>query len=98
MSFKGNNMHLLLADGRVIIVSLNKFPAIKHLSPSQKKKHHIMAGVGFDFDGSDEVYHISEFLGSDNSLSGIEKKIIPYQQSRTLSRVAEPAVKYKRKK
>jgi hypothetical protein len=97
LHFKGTDMHLLLADGRVIIVPLSKFPAIKKLSPSQRKKYHIMAGVGFDFDGSDEVYHISEFLGADNSLSGLEKKIYPHH-SHTLSRVAEPPAKYKRKK
>ena len=98
LRFKGADMHLLLVDGRIIIVPISKFPSIKKLSPSQKRKYHIMAGVGFDFDGSDEVYHISDFLGTDNSLSSLEKRIYPYQQSTTLSHVAEPTVKYKRKK
>ena len=98
LQFKSADMHLLLADGRIIIVPLSKFPSIKKLSSSEKKKYHIMAGVGFDFDGSDEVYHISDFLGADNSLVGLEKKIIPYRQTTSFSRVAEPAIKYKRKK
>lgn len=96
--FKGADMQLLLADGRIVIVPLNKFPAIKKLSSSQRKKYHIMAGVGFDFDDSDEVYHISEFLGADNSLSALQRKINPYQQHSQLSRVAEPVVKYKKRK
>ncbi|MBI4930247.1 MAG: hypothetical protein HY841_05755 [Bacteroidetes bacterium] len=98
LHFKNADMQLLLADGRIIIVPLSKFPAIKKLSSSQRKKYHIMAGVGFDFDGSDEVYHISEFLGADNSLSALERKINPYHQPSQLSRVAEPAAAYKRRK
>lgn len=98
LHFKNADMQLLLADGRVIIVPLSKFPSIKKLSPAQRKKYHIMAGVGFDFDGSDEVYHISEFLGADNSLTTLERKIKPYQYSSTLSRVAEPKTEYRRKK
>jgi hypothetical protein len=97
LRFKGENMELFLADGRIIVVPLKKFPAIKKLSSAQRKKYHIMAGIGFDFDDSDEVYHISDFLGADNSLSALQRKITPYHYPNALSRVAEPKVAYKKK-
>jgi hypothetical protein len=97
LRFKGAMMELHLADGRVISVPLKKFPSIKKLSPAQRKKHHILAGVGFDFDDSDEVYHISDFLGADNSLSTIQRKIHLYPAHAGFSKVAEPVAKYKKK-
>ena len=96
--FKHDAIELYLADGRIISAPLSRFPEIKKLSSSQRKHYHIMGGVGFDFDDSDEVYHISEFLGQDNSLSTLEKKIKPYREQTSLSTVAEPAAKYKRKR
>ena len=98
LTFKGENIELHLADGRIISVPLNKFPEIKKLTPAQRKKHHIMGGVGFDFDASDEVYHISEFLGENNSLPELEKKIKPYAKHKEkLALVAEPRSTYGKK-
>lgn len=96
--FSGTNFVLSLVDGRKISVPLNKLPEIKKLSASQRKKYHIIAGVGFDFDDCDEVFHISEFLGDDNSLISTEKQIQYYPNASALSTVAEPKAKYKRKK
>ena len=98
LHFKNGSIELFLADGRIISAPLTSFPEIKKLTASQRKKYHIMGGVGFDFDDSDEVYHISEFLGQDNSLSTLERKIKPYAERTAFSYVAEPSVKYKRKK
>lgn len=78
--FKLNQIELLLTDGRIIIAPLSRFPDIKKLTASQRKQHHIIAGIGFDFDDCDEVYHISEFLGTDNS------SVIPAQKSKTYKR------------
>jgi hypothetical protein len=97
LKFTKVKIEILLVDGRCISAPLNKFPGIKKLSPAQKKKYHIIAGLAFDFDDSDEVYHISEFLGIDNSQPALEKKIKPEEESH-LSLVAEPQVKYIRKK
>ena len=98
LHFKGDAIELSLADGRVISAPLSKFPRIKKLSSSQRKKYHIMGGVGFDFDASDEVYHISEFLGQDNSLSSLERKIKPYAQQKLSTLAAEAMAEYRKGK
>lgn len=98
LRFSRHTIELVLADGRIISSPLSKFPSIKKLSPAQREKYHIMAGLGFDFDDSDEVYHISDFLGTDNSISTLEKKIKPYSSAHSLSYVAEQGKKYKIKK
>ena len=98
LHFKNGSIELFLADGRIISAPLTSFPEIKKLTASQRKKYHIMGGVGFDFDDSDEVYHISDFLGADNSLSALQRKITPYHYSNVLSRVAEPKAPYGKKK
>jgi|ERR1051326_1357974 hypothetical protein len=92
LHFRGNNIELSLADGRIISAPLSKFPEIKKLSPIQRKKYHIMGGVGFDFDDSDEVYHISEFLGENNSVPSLEKKIKPYSRPKEISTLAAEAL------
>lgn len=99
LHFKGDAIELFLADGRIISAPLSKFPAIKKLSPAQRKKYHIMGGVGFDFDASDEVYHISEFLGENNSLPVLENKIKPYSHHSHPSTIAaESETEYKVRK
>ena len=91
LDFKNGNIELHLQDGRIISAPLNKFPEIKKLSAAQRKQYHIMCGIGFDFDASDEVYHVSEFLGENNSLRELEKKIKPYQtRKEKLPVAAEP--------
>ena len=96
LRFVRASIELLLEDGRIVSAPLNKFPAIKKLSAAQRKKYHIMGGVGFDFDDSDEVYHISEFLGADNSLVTIEKRIYSQQKLATLA--AEARAEYRKGK
>ena len=98
LGFTELSIQLFLSDGRIIVVPLTKFPSIKKLTPAQRKKYHIMAGVGFDFDASDEVYHISEFLGADNSIPSLERRLNAYHTTSSLSRVAEPLAKYRKKK
>ncbi len=56
-------MQIDLQDGRVIIVSVSKFPSVKRLSMEQRKKWYIL-GNGFSFEDSDEVIHIEQILGN----------------------------------
>ena len=56
-------MQVLLEDGRIIIVSVSKFPSVKKLSMAQRKKWYIL-GNGFSFEDSDEVIHIEQILGN----------------------------------
>ena len=61
--FPKGKIELHLADGRVLILPLSKFPEIERLSPSQKRKHKLLAGTGIMFDDLDTVFHVSDFLG-----------------------------------
>ena len=60
-------MSLYLADGRIIIVPVSRFPGIKKLSLAQRQKWQILQGGdegdGFTFRDSDEVYHLEQILG-----------------------------------
>ena len=60
---KRGKMQVLLEDGRIIIVSVSKFPSVKKLSMAQRKKWYIL-GNGFSFEDSDEVIHIEQILGN----------------------------------
>ena len=52
-----------LEDGRNIIVPISKFPSIKKLTVSQRKKWYIF-GNGFSFDDCNEVFQIEQILGN----------------------------------
>ncbi|MBO7082756.1 MAG: DUF2442 domain-containing protein [Bacteroidales bacterium] len=56
-------MQIDLQDGRIIIVSVSRFPSVKRLSMEQRKKWYIL-GNGFSFEDSDEVIHIEQILGN----------------------------------
>ena len=60
---KRGKMHILLEDGRTIIVSVSRFPSVKRLSMAQRKKWYIL-GNGFTFEDSNEVIHIEQILGN----------------------------------
>lgn len=52
-----------LEDGRNIIVPISKFPSIKKLTGSQRKKWYLF-GNGFSFDDCNEVFQIEQILGN----------------------------------
>ena len=56
-------LSIYLQDGRIIIVPLSFFPAIRKLSLAQRKKWQILDGVGFTFQDTDELFHLSKVLG-----------------------------------
>lgn len=58
-------MSLYLEDGRIIIVPMAFFPGIKKLSEAERKLFHIADGQIILFKNSDEVFHIEQFLGSE---------------------------------
>ncbi len=58
-----------LEDGRILSVPLSRFPTIAKLSTEQRRKYHIADGIALMFPGDDEVYHIDDFMGvNDTSL------------------------------
>lgn len=86
ISFRAGAIELKFEDGRKLISPLKDFPEIKKLSAVQRKKYHIIGGVGFDFDDGDEVYHIYDFIGNASSEFTSEKKSVM---------VSEAAAEYK---
>ena len=56
-------MQITLQDGRIIVVSISKFPSVKRMSMEKRKKWYIL-GNGFSFEDSDEVIHIEQILGN----------------------------------
>ena len=58
-------MSIYLEDGRTIIIPLSLFPSIKKLNEAQRKKYHISDGQIIIFNNCDEVFHIEQFLGSE---------------------------------
>ncbi|MBI2969033.1 MAG: hypothetical protein HYY40_14620 [Bacteroidetes bacterium] len=98
IKINSTNIELHFADGRILIAPIDMFPAIKNLKPEQRVKYNIIAGIGFDFDDSDEVYHISDFLGRNNSIEKIDSKIKLNSKSQILNVVAEPVKQYGKKK
>ncbi|MEK6615758.1 MAG: DUF2442 domain-containing protein [Bacteroidota bacterium] len=61
--FHGQKIIIHLADGRLLLLPLNRFPEIERLTPAQKRKHKLLAGTGLMFDDLDTVFHVSDFLG-----------------------------------
>jgi hypothetical protein len=91
ISFPKGRIELLLSDGRIVICPLTKFPEIKKLSSKQRKNYNLLAGLGLMFENSGTVYHISDFLGKCNEVG-----ISVNQTEHYISKVAEPAIKYKK--
>jgi len=60
-------MNVTLADGRDIMVPLTFFPSIKRLSPTQREKWYVLDGEMFSFDDCNEVFHIEQVLGKENT-------------------------------
>jgi len=63
LKFPNGKIEVHLEDGRIIIIPLKHFPSIKKLSTGQRKKWAVLDGIGFDFDDSDEQFHIYQILG-----------------------------------
>ena len=55
-----------LTNDRVFIVPLDKFPAIKDLSPEEKKEFEIIDDKYLAFLAIDAVYSIEELIGLSN--------------------------------
>ena len=87
--FKTGVIELIFEDNRLLVSPLKNFPEIKKLSALQRKKYHIIGGEGFDFDDSDEVYHISDFIGN----TGLQ-----FSNAINQSMVNEPTAGYKHKR
>ena len=62
--YKGK-MSIYLEDGRIVIVPLSLFPSIRKLNETQRKKYHIADGQIILFKDCNEVFHIEQFLGSE---------------------------------
>jgi hypothetical protein len=65
--FTRDRIHLLLEDGREIVAPLSAFPEIEQLTPEQRENWQVFDGQAVSFMDLDEVYHISAFLGENNS-------------------------------
>lgn len=63
LNFPKGKIEIFLKDGRIIIAPVNKFPSIKKLTSAQRKKWAILDGIGFDFQDSDELFHLYQFTG-----------------------------------
>ena len=57
---------LKLADGRIMIIPLKYFPAIKNLSVDKRKKYTIVDDRTVLFAHSNQVYHLEDFFGLEN--------------------------------
>ncbi len=56
-------MFIYLDNDRTFIVPLDKFPAIKNLSPEQKKKFEIIDEQNLSFLAIDDVYSVNDLIG-----------------------------------
>lgn len=56
-------MFIHLDNDRTFIVPLDKFPAIKNLSPDQKKEYEIIDDHNLSFLAIDDVYSINDLIG-----------------------------------
>lgn len=52
-----------LHNDRVFIVPLDKFPAIKNLSPDEKKDFEIIDDTYLSFLSIDEIFSVEELIG-----------------------------------
>ncbi|MVM32116.1 DUF2442 domain-containing protein [Spirosoma sp. HMF4905] len=58
-----NQLKVELADGRAILMPLDRFPSIQKLTAEQRQCWYVY-GNGFSFDDADEVIHIEQILGN----------------------------------
>ena len=56
-------LSLYLKDGRIVLVPLKLLPSIKKLKTKERAKYQIADDTTLVFFGSEEVYHIQDFLG-----------------------------------
>ena len=56
-------MFIYLDNDRTFIVPLDKFPAIKNLSPDQKKEFEIIDEQNLSFLAIDDVYSVNDLIG-----------------------------------
>ena len=68
IGFEPGRIEIRLVDGRIITTPLSSFPTIKRLSILQRKKYQVLDGIGIAFEGLDETFHISQFLGENNKV------------------------------
>jgi hypothetical protein len=66
--FKTGKIHVILEDGREIIVPVSRFPEIQNLNSVQRSHYQILDGIGIAFNDLDETFHISQFLGEENKM------------------------------
>ena len=67
ITFRGDFMMVYINDGRIVTVPLSRFPEIGRLTSTQRKKYGTLGGYGLAFADLDNVYHISDFLGIQNT-------------------------------
>ena len=58
-----------LKDGRIISVPVKYFPNIKKLSLSNRRKYRIVNDQIIMFSGTNEIYHLQDFLGKEQEYS-----------------------------
>lgn len=64
VAFKKEKFEIYLKDGRIIVCNYDKFPSLKEISLSKRKKYQILNdGVALNVFAASEVYHIRDFLG-----------------------------------
>ena len=68
VKFPVGKIKLVMNDGRIILCPIDNFPEIQKLSISERKNYSNLAGFGIMFENSDEIYHISDFLGLHNTI------------------------------
>ncbi len=61
-------MFVHLANERVFIVPLNKFPTIQNLSAQQKKEFEIIDDTNLSFLSIDEIFGVQELIGLINKM------------------------------
>lgn len=60
-------MKFHLKDEREIIIPVKYFDKIRKLTPDQRNKWYVLDEHMFSFDDCDEVFHIDQVLGTENS-------------------------------
>lgn len=58
-------IEVVLMDGRSIVAPLSRFPSIKKLNETDRKRWSIIDNTLFTFRNCSEVYHIEQILGKE---------------------------------
>ena len=56
-------MFIHLDNDRTFLVPLDKFPAIKNLTPAQKKEYEIIDEQNLSFIAIDDIYSLNDLIG-----------------------------------